>query len=139
EIMALADAANEFIAAQEPWKLAKQAGAEAQTQAVCTLGINLFRAILTYLKPVVPALTAAAEEFLGETLSWTAPVSFRAGEKINEFKPLLTRVEKDKVDAMIEAGKESQAAAKASAAPAGSAKTESAQEPIAAEIEFNDF
>ncbi len=139
EIMALADAANEYIAAQEPWKLAKQAGAEAQTQAVCTLGINMFRAILTYLKPVVPALTAAAEEFLGETLSWTASVSFRAGEKINEFKPLLTRVEKDKVDAMIEAGKESQAAAKASAAPAGSAKTESAQEPIAAEIEFNDF
>jgi len=134
EIMAVADAANEYIAAQEPWKLAKQAGAEAQTQAVCTLGINMFRALLTYLKPVLPALTADAEAFLGETLNWTAPISFRSGEKINEFKPLLTRIEKDKVDAMIDASKE----ALATAAPKAEEKT-SAIEPIADEIEFNDF
>ena len=93
----------------------------------------MFRALLTYLKPVLPALTADAEAFLSETLSWDAPVSFRAGEKINEFKPLLTRVEKDKVDAMIDASKE----ALATAAPA--AKVESAIEPIAAEIDFTDF
>ncbi len=136
EIMALADAANEYIAAQEPWKLAKQPGAEAQTQTVCTLGINMFRAILTYLKPVVPSLAADAEAFLGETLSWTAPVSFRAGERINEFKPLLTRVEKDKVDAMIDAGKEAQAAAKSASATAA---PDTGNEPIAAEIDFNDF
>ncbi|WP_323816207.1 methionine--tRNA ligase [Cellvibrio sp. NN19] len=133
EIMALADAANEYIATQEPWKLAKQAGAEAQTQAVCTQGINMFRALLTYLKPVLPALTADAEAFLGETLNWNAPVSFRAGEQINEFKPLLTRVEKDKVDAMIDASKE----ALATAAPKATGPL--ADDPIAAEIEFNDF
>jgi methionyl-tRNA synthetase len=133
EIMALADAANEYIAAQEPWKLAKQAGAEAQTQAVCTLGINMFRALLTYLKPVLPALTADAEAFLGESLSWQSPISFRAGEKINEFKPLLTRVEKDKVDAMIDAGKEALAAA------APTATGPLVDDPIAAEIDFNDF
>ncbi len=133
EIMALADAANEYIATQEPWKLAKQAGAEAQTQAVCTLGINMFRAILTYLKPVVPALTADAEAFLGETLSWNSAVNFRGGDKINEFKPLLTRVEKEKVDAMLEASKE------ALTATVSVANTESTIEPIATEIEFNDF
>jgi methionyl-tRNA synthetase len=133
EIMALADAANEYIATQEPWKLAKQAGAEAQTQAVCTLGINMFRAILTYLKPVLPALTADAEAFLGETLNWQAPVSFRAGTPINEFKPLLTRVEKDKVDAMLEATKEALAAA------VPKAQGPLSDDPIAAEIEFNDF
>jgi methionyl-tRNA synthetase len=140
EIMALADAANEYIATQAPWKLAKEAGAEAQTQAVCTLGINMFRALLTYLKPVLPALTANAEAFLGENLSWTAPVSFRAGEQINEFKPLLTRIEKDKVDAMIDASKE----ALASVTPQAAAANEQASgpltdEPIAAEIDFNDF
>lgn len=134
EVMALADLANEYIATQEPWKLAKQAGAEAQNQAVCTLGINMFRAILTYLKPVVPTLAADAEAFLGETLNWTAPVSFRGGEKINEFKPLLTRVEKDKVDAMLEATKEALAAANA---PKMTGPL--ADDPIAAEIEFNDF
>ena len=133
EIMALADAANEYIATREPWKLAKQAGAEAQTQAVCTQGINMFRALLTYLKPVLPALTTDAETFLGETLSWNAPVSFRADEKINEFKPLLTRIEKDKVDAMIDASKE----ALATAAPKVTGPL--ADEPIAAEIDFNDF
>lgn len=132
EIMALADAANEYIATQEPWKLAKQPGAEAQTLAVCTLGINMFRALLTYLKPVLPALTANAEAFLGETLSWTGPVTFRSGEKINEFKPLLTRIEKEKVDAMIEAGKDALAAS-------SPATEKSDVEPIAAEIDFNDF
>ncbi len=133
EIMALADAANEYIATQEPWKLAKQAGAEAQTQAVCTLGINMFRAILTYLKPVLPALTADAEAFLGETLNWQAAVSFRAGTPINEFKPLLTRVEKDKVDAMLEATKE------ALAATAPKVQGPLTDDPLAAEIEFSDF
>lgn len=132
EIMALADIANEYIAAQEPWKLAKQIGAEAKTQAVCTLGINMFRALLTYLKPVVPALTTDAENFLNETLGWSATVSFRGGERINEFKPLLTRVEKEKVDAMITASKEVLAVpAKGNNAPV--------VEPIAAEIDFADF
>jgi methionyl-tRNA synthetase len=100
----------------------------------------MFRALLTYLKPVLPALTANAEAFLGENLSWTAPVSFRAGEQINEFKPLLTRIEKDKVDAMIDASKE----ALASVTPQAAAANEQASgpltdEPIAAEIDFNDF
>lgn len=133
EIMALADAANEYIATQEPWKLAKQAGQEQYTLDVCTLGINMFRALLTYLKPVLPALTAKAEEFLGETLSWAAPVQFRGGDQINTFVPLLTRVEKDKVDAMLEASKE----ALASAAPKASGPL--VDDPIAAEIEFGDF
>src|SRR5690554_5212212 len=133
EIMALADAANEYIAAQEPWKLAKQAGQEQYTQDVCTLGINMFRALLTYLKPVLPVLTAKAEEFLGETLSWQAPVSFRGGDQIRAFSPLLTRVEKEKVDAMLDASKEALAA---TAAPVSGPL---ADEPIAAEIDFNDF
>lgn len=134
EVMALADLANEYIATQEPWKLAKLAGAEAQTQAVCTLGINMFRAILTYLKPVVPTLAADAETFLGEALGWTEAVSFRAGGRINEFKPLLTRVEKEKVDAMLEATKESLAAA------AAQQKTGPlVDDPLAPEIDFTDF
>lgn len=134
EIMALADLANEYIATAEPWKLAKQAGAEAQTQAVCTLGVNMFRAIITYLKPVVPTLAADAELFLSETLTWTQHINFRGGEKINEFKPLLTRVEKEKVDAMLEATKEALAAANKPKATGPLA-----DDPIAAEIEFNDF
>ncbi|NIB41923.1 methionine--tRNA ligase [Pseudomaricurvus alkylphenolicus] len=137
EIMALADAANEYIAAQAPWSLAKQEGTEQQVLDICSLGINMFRALLTYLKPVLPALTEAAEVFLGETLSWEQPVGFRGGEAINKFKPLLTRIEKDKVDAMVEASKEALAEANAAAAPA--ADSELGKEPLADEINFDDF
>ncbi|RYZ83975.1 MAG: methionine--tRNA ligase subunit beta, partial [Moraxellaceae bacterium] len=142
EIMALADLANEYIASQEPWKLAKQTGAEAQTQSVCTLGINMFRALLTYLKPVLPTLTADAELFLGETLSWNEAIQFRGGDKINGFKPLLTRVEKDKVDAMIEAGKDALATPAPKAAELVSKEItpkDNSPEAIAPEIDFNDF
>src|SRR5690606_25103186 len=111
EIMALADAANEYIATQEPWKLAKQEGAEAQTLAVCTQGLNMFRAIMTYLKPVLPTLAQDAEAFLGETLHWTQTLEFRTDTRINEFKPLMSVVETEKVDAMVEASKQVLAAA----------------------------
>jgi methionyl-tRNA synthetase len=134
EIMALADLANEYIATKAPWALAKEAGKEQEVLDVCTLGINMFRALLTYLKPVLPALTAQAESFLSETLRWDAPISFRGGAPINEFKPLLTRIETDKVNAMLEANKAAVAEATA-AQPAGPL----AETPIAAEIDFDDF
>src|SRR5690606_41771226 len=113
--------------------LAKQPGQEQYTVDVCSQGVNMFRARLTYRKPDLPALTAKAEEFLGETLCCTQTVSLRGGEQINAFVPLLIRVEKEKVDAMLEASKE----ALASAAPKATGPL--ADEPIAAEIEFGDF
>ena len=131
EIMALADAANEYIAAKEPWKLAKEEGTETEVLAICTQGLNCFRALVTWLKPVLPQLAEKAETFLSETLDWSQPLRFRGGETIEKFKPLLTRVEKEHVDAMIEASKE--------AAPAPKASGPLADEPIAEEIEFGDF
>ncbi|GAB3095209.1 methionine--tRNA ligase [Aestuariicella hydrocarbonica] len=139
EVMALADAANEYIAAQAPWSLAKEEGTEQQVLDICTLGVNMFRALLTYLKPVVPALAAGAEDFLGETLSWNSPVAFRGGEAINKFKPLLTRIEKDKVDAMIDASKEALASLEAQVSAPATADSELAKEPLADEINFDDF
>ncbi|UZJ44746.1 methionine--tRNA ligase [Marinimicrobium sp. C6131] len=131
EIMALADVANEYIAAKEPWKLAKEEGTEAEVLAICTQGLNCFRALVTWLKPVLPQLAEKAEAFLSETLDWSQPLRFRGGESIEKFKPLLTRVEKEHVDAMIEASKET--------APAPKASGPLADEPIAEEIEFGDF
>ena len=136
EIMALADSANEYIAAQAPWSLAKEDGTEQQVLDICSLGINMFRALLTYLKPVLPALTLQAEEFLGETLNWQQAIEFRADSAINKFKPLLTRIEKDKVDAMIETSKE---ALEQPAEAATDTSSELAKEPIAAEINFDEF
>jgi len=141
EIMALADAANEYIAAQAPWSMAKEEGREQEVLGVCTMGINMFRALMTYLKPVLPVLAEKTEAFLGEELSWNQTLSFRQGVAINKFKPMLMRIEKDKVDAMIEAGKETLAAQAASepAAAEPSANDELAKEPICEEINFDDF
>lgn len=132
EIMAVADLANEYIAAKEPWALAKTEGNEQQVLDICTLGINLFRALMTYLKPVLPGLTAKAEQFLNETLQWQGPVSFKQNHSINKFKPLLKRIEKTQVDAMVDASKE----ALEIAPPADN---ELAKSPIAEEIDFNAF
>lgn len=140
EIMALADSANEYIAAQAPWSLAKQEGTEQQVLDICSLGVNMFRALLTYLTPVLPKLSQDAEVFLNESLSWEAPIAFRGGETINKFKPLLTRVEQEKVDAMVEASKEALAAQQpAETVTEAATDSELAKEPLAEEINFDDF
>ena len=137
DIMALADAANEYIAAQAPWSMAKEPGREKEVLAVCTLGINLFKVLVTYLKPVLPATANAAEEFLNTQLSWNEAPAFMGEHNINPFKPLMQRVERDKVENMIEASKDEKGTVLNGepAAPQGPL----AQDPVAAEIEFADF
>jgi methionyl-tRNA synthetase len=93
-IMALADRANQYIDERKPWILAKNAGAEAEVVGVCTLGLNLFRALIVYLKPIVPALAARAEVLLaGGELNWHDVAKPVLGVRIAKFEPLLTRVE----------------------------------------------
>jgi len=133
EIMALADAANEYIAAQAPWSLAKQEGQEQQVLDICSLGVNMFRALMLFLKPVLPSTAAKAEVFLQETLSWETGLSFRSGA-IAKFKPLLVRIEAEKVAAMVVESKQETAVA---AEPAATGPL--ANEPIAAEIDFDAF
>ncbi|MGB1984726.1 MAG: methionine--tRNA ligase, partial [Porticoccaceae bacterium] len=134
EIMAQADAANEYIAAKEPWKLNKDESQHQKVQDICSLGINLFRVLVTYLKPVLPSVAEDAELFLNDTLSWSSIESPLTNHKINNFKPLLQRVEKDQVDAMVEASKQEVAAVieKPIEGPLS-------DEPLAEEISFDDF
>ncbi len=134
EIMAQADAANEYIAAKEPWKLNKDETQQQKVQDICSLGINLFRLLLTYLKPVLPSVAEDAELFLNDTLSWSSIESPLINHKINNFKPLLQRVEKDQVDAMVEVSK--QDIAQVMTRPVeGPLK----DQPLAEEISFDDF
>ncbi len=134
EIMALADAANEYIAAKEPWKLAKEPENGPQVQAICTLGINLFRALMIYLKPVLPGMAEKAELFLNDKLSWQGELTPLLGHQINPFKPLMQRIDPDKVSAMVEESKQ-EAEAEAAKPLTGPL----ADEPLAAEINFDDF
>ncbi len=106
EIMSLADVANEYIAAKEPWKLAKEDGREADVLAICSLGINMFRALIIYLKPVLPAMADKAEVFLNDSLNWPLELQPLLAHKVEKFNPLMQRIEKENVDAMVEASKE---------------------------------
>jgi len=139
EIMALADQANAWIAEKAPWALNKQEGKQAEVQAICALGVNLFRQLVILLKPVLPTLAQDAEAFLNVApLSWTDLSTPLANHQLNAFTPLLTRIEPAKIDAMIEASKED-LAAEAPATPAPTGNGELSKEPLAAEINFDAF
>ncbi|MBN1378254.1 MAG: methionine--tRNA ligase [Gammaproteobacteria bacterium] len=134
EIMALADQANQYINDQAPWVLAKQEGQAVQVQAICTTGLNLFRQLVTYLKPVLPGLAADAERFLNiKPLQWSDAASPLLKHSINPFKPLLTRVEIEQVEAMVNESKQEWANS-ATPIPASNPN-----EPIAPTVSFDDF
>ena len=136
EIMALADRANAWIADKAPWALNKVEGKQAEVQAICALGINLFRQLVIMLKPVLPKLAADAEAFLNVKPQTWADLSLPlANHQLNPFNPLLTRIEPAKIEAMIEASKEDLAAE----APKPQGNGELAKDPLAAEINFDAF
>ena len=105
EIIAVADRANQFIDDKKPWVMAKEEGREQEVQDACSVGINCFRVLMTYLKPVLPVMTEKSEAFLGLSLDWTELNAPLEGHTINNFSPLIQRLDPDAVAAMVEASK----------------------------------
>ncbi len=137
EIMALADRANAWIADKAPWALAKQEGKQAEVQAICSVGINLFRQLVIFLKPVLPLLAADAEAFLNVApLTWDDHRTRLVGHPLNAFKALMTRIDPVKIQAMSDASKEDLTATQPTV-PAGNG--ELAKDPLSAEIDFDAF
>jgi methionyl-tRNA synthetase len=100
-IMELADKANQYIDAQKPWSLIKESGNEQQVQAICSMGIHLFRLLMTYLKPILPQTANQAEHFLNiSAMTWENRKESLLGHSINPFTPLLQRVTEDQMKAM---------------------------------------
>ena len=106
EIIGLADRANQYIDDKKPWVMAKDDALADQVQDVCSVGINLFRALATYLKPVLPAMAEKSETFLQTSLDWTALDAPLVGHELAPFEPLLQRVDPEAVAAMVEASKQ---------------------------------
>lgn len=131
QIMALADNANQYIDENKPWVLAKSPEQEAQLQAVCSQGLNLFWVLMGYLAPILPILTESVENFLAAKVTWQ-PEPLLA-HTINPFKPLMKRVEKKSIEAMIEASKESLAATNPATTQVSSI------EPIREPIGYEEF
>ena len=133
EIMALADKANQFIDEHKPWILIKDENKLDEVQEVCTTGINAFRSLCILLKPVLPNLVEQAEAFLNiDPLAWDDLNQPLLGHTINKFKPLMTRIETDTVNAMIEDSKEDLSAPINPNSPLS-------QDPISAEINYDEF
>jgi methionyl-tRNA synthetase len=152
QIMALADAANQYVDAKAPWTLRKDASRADELQDICSVSLNLFRQIAIYLAPVLPQIAKQAGELLNDPItSWDQAKKPLVAAKVNKFQPMLTRVEISQVHAMIEDSKEtapqaSPVPAGPGAAPPGSAGAPFADgpeslaaEPLAAECTIDDF
>ena len=105
-IMKLADKANQYIDEKKPWQLSKEEGKEQEVHEITSLAINLFRVLMTYLKPVLPEMAKSSEEFLSiDSLNWEDIKNPLTSHHINKFKPLMTRIEDEQLEAMIESSK----------------------------------
>jgi len=138
EIMAQADRANVYIDENKPWVLIKEEGREDEVQKICSQGLNMFRLLMTYLKPILPVTAEKSEAFLNTELNWANISQPLLSHAINKFKPLLTRIEKEQIEAMTHDSLENQAIENMQA------KEETvtgplANDPIADEISFDDF
>ena len=103
DVMALADRANQYIDAAKPWVLVKNDDTRDQVQSICTQGLNLFRLLMIYLKPVLPKTAVNVELFLNVSpLKWEDAGQPLLNHRINRFKPLLTRIEDKQIEAMVE-------------------------------------
>lgn len=134
DIMALADIVNEYVDANKPWELAKQEGQDERLHEVCSELINAFTMLTAYLAPVLPKVTENAAKFLNlEAITWANTRETLGEHAINKYEHLMQRVEQKQVDDLIEANKQSIAAA---AAPAAE---ESKYEKVAEQASFDDF
>lgn len=144
DIMALADFANQYVDSQKPWELAKNPETLAKVQTVCTMGLNCFRLLSLYLKPVLPLLVANVETFLNiAPLSWQDRTKALLSHTINAYQPLIQRIDPKQISDMLEKGKDTMTTPETTPAPApateAAPKAQSPFEPIAAEITYDDF
>ncbi|MGC1181807.1 methionine--tRNA ligase [Legionella sp.] len=106
-IMDCADKVNQYIDANKPWILAKEEERLAEVHDICSMGINLFRILITYLKPVLPMMAHDAEHFLNcDPLTWQAIDNALLNHTVHTFQPLMVRVEKEKIEAMLKQSKQ---------------------------------
>jgi methionyl-tRNA synthetase len=148
EIMALADIANGFVADAAPWQMVKHDDQQEAAHQVCSNALNLFRILVTYLKPVLPRLAQDVEAFFQLPLTWDALGQDLAGHEIAPFKAMMQRVELDKVNAMVADSKDNlqvtadtpKTAAPEKTAEASSVSSEPlVDDPISETINFDDF
>jgi len=147
EIMALADHANQYIDEKKPWQAIKEEGREQEVHEVCSMGLNLFRQLIIYLSPVLPVMAEKTSDFMNlDSMQWSDAATPLTGHEIKKFKPLMMRVEDEKVQAVVNASREELKAVEQNVPAAKQDKAASEQklspleaDPISATINFDDF
>ena len=140
EVTALADAANQYIAKHEPWNMAKNPEQRDAVQLVCSQGINMFRCLAIFLKPVLPEMAEKAEAFLNvQPLIWADAEAPLLGHTISKFKPMLQRIETAQIEKMVEASKQPESAPASASASASASGKPSAPRDAPGEISIDDF
>ena len=133
DIMALADAVNEYVDVNKPWELAKQEGQDERLHEVCSELINAFTMLTAYLAPVLPQTAANAARFLNlDAITWANTRETLGEHAINKYEHLMQRVEQKQVDDLIEANKQS---IQTTPAPVEDSK----YEKVAEQASFDDF
>ncbi len=144
EIMRAADLANQYVDANKPWDLAKDASQAPRLHEVCSTSLNAFRLLTLYLKPVLPKLAKDVEQFLN-----IAPLSWQAGltllpenHSINPYRHLMTRIDPKQVQTLVKANRQTLRAAQ-QPAPHSPVRHPEAQvrahQPLAAPIGLEEF
>jgi methionyl-tRNA synthetase len=106
KIMALADKANKYIEQKKPWAIAKNEPHSPNIQTICTHGLNMFRILMIYLTPVIPAVAKQVQKLFNEkSWNWKAAGKPLLNHTISEYEPLLTRIDSKQVEHMIEQSK----------------------------------
>ena len=137
EIMQLADLANEYIDRVKPWEIAKDAGREEYLRDICSVGLNMFRLLTLYLKPILPKLADQAEAFLNiKPLVWRDAQTLLSDHPIHPYQHLAARIDPKSAQAMLEESRES---LKVTTPPAPAPAAAAGAEPIKAEITIDDF
>ena len=140
EVTALADAANQYIAKHEPWNMVKNPEQRDAVQLVCSQGINMFRCLAIFLKPVLPEMAEKAEAFLNvQPLIWADAEAPLLGHTISKFKPMLQRIETAQIEKMVEASKQPESAPASASASASASGKPSAPRDAPGEISIDDF
>ena len=118
--VAAADIVNGHVAERQPWKIAKDESKRAELHQVCTFALSAFRLLAGWLKPILPATVERAEAFLDAPINdFDDAARPLLGQRINAFTPLLARLDRKQVEAMVAASIESLQPA----APAAEPKT----------------
>ena len=131
-IRELADEVNRYLDGRKPWAAIKEDREHALESLTTTLNSVLILAV--YLKPILPGYVAKIEELLNiDPLSWGDTAIVLEDHKINKFERLMERIDPVKVEAMVDDSK--QQAEEKAPEPTGPL----AEDPIAAEIDFDEF